>query len=223
MSSTISAIVVPIGTSTSPVFLTLPTRQKILVPALPGVPTRAYASAPTSMMTGTLAHVSTLLIAVGLPVDALLDRERRALARLAHLPLDRAHQRGLLAADEGAGAAHQVDVEDEAGAEDVLAEQPELAGLAQGDDQVLDGQRVLVADVDDALGRAGGEGADQHPLDDAVRVALEHRAVHVGAGVALVGVADEELAAAVGLLGEQLPLEAGREAGAAAAAQPRPP
>ena len=78
------------------------------------------------------------------------------------------------------------------GAEDVLAEQSELAGLAQGDHEVLDRQRILVADVDDALGGAGGEGADEHPLDDAVRIAFEQAAVHVGAGVALVGVADEE-------------------------------
>ena len=67
ISSTISAIVMPIGTSTRPVFFILPTSEKILVPEFRSVPTRANASAPLAMITGTLAQVSTLLIAVGLP------------------------------------------------------------------------------------------------------------------------------------------------------------
>ena len=40
-----------------------------------------------------------------------LDRERRLVARLAALALDRLEQRRLLAADVGAGAAPQLDVE----------------------------------------------------------------------------------------------------------------
>ena len=51
-------------------------------------------------------------------------------------------------------------------------------------------------------------------------VALESRAVHVRARVALVGVADHVLLA-LGLLLSELPLHAGREARAAAAAQAR--
>ncbi len=58
---------VPIGTSTRPVFCTLPTRLKTLVPLEPSVPMLANQSAPRSMMTGTLAQVSTLLMLVGLP------------------------------------------------------------------------------------------------------------------------------------------------------------
>jgi hypothetical protein len=40
-----------------------------------------------------------------------LDRERRLVARLAALALDRFEQGGLLAADVGAGATPQLDVE----------------------------------------------------------------------------------------------------------------
>ena len=80
--------------------------------------------------------------------------------------------------------------------------------------------RVLGADVDVALVRADGVAADDHPLDDRVRVALEDGAVHERARVALVGVADEVLLVVLGLAGE-LPLDAGREPGAAAAAQAR--
>jgi len=57
----------PMGTSTSPVFLILPTRLKILVPELFFVPIWANRLAPWRRMTGILAHVSTLLMAVGRP------------------------------------------------------------------------------------------------------------------------------------------------------------
>ena len=51
-----------------------------------------------------------------------------------------------------------------------------------------------------------------------MRIALKRRAVHIGPGVALVGVADHVLLAG-GLCGRERPLFAGREARAAAAAQ----
>ena len=60
--------------------------------------------------------------------------------------------------------------------------------------QPADGQRVLAADVDVALVGADRVGGDGHALEHAVRIALEDAAVHEGAGVALVGVADDELA-----------------------------
>ena len=66
MSKMISRSVMPMGTSTSPVLLTLPTRLKTLVPFEPSVPMEANQSAPRSMMAGTLAQVSTLLSVVGL-------------------------------------------------------------------------------------------------------------------------------------------------------------
>ena len=55
--------------------------------------------------------------------QADLDRERRLVARLAALALDRLEERRLLAADVGAGAAPELDVEGEARAEDVGAEE----------------------------------------------------------------------------------------------------
>ena len=55
--------------------------------------------------------------------QADLDRERRLVARLAALALDRFEERRLLAADVGAGAAPELDVEGEARAEDVAAEE----------------------------------------------------------------------------------------------------
>ena len=52
-----------------------------------------------------------------------------------------------------------------------------------------------------------------------MRVAFDLIAVHVSAGVALVGVADDVLDVGLGL-GQKIPLVAGEEAGAAAATQP---
>jgi hypothetical protein len=86
------------------------------------------------------------------------------------------------------------------------------------DARVLDRERVFHADVDVAVLRADREGPDQHSLDHAVRVPLQHAAIHVGAGVSLVGVADDVLGMAGGLAAE-LPLAPGREARAAPTAQ----
>ena len=80
------------------------------------------------------------------------------------------------------------------------------------------GERILASDVEDpALGRGGVTG-DRHGLDEAVGVALHEHAVLEGAGLALVGVADQPVGAH-GLSGHARPLSAGREGGASAAHQ----
>ena len=99
-----------------------------------------------------------------------------------------------------------------------LPEQAGGAALADGLAEALDRQRVLGAAVHVALGRADRVGGDEHALDDAEGVALEHGPVHERAGIALVGVADEVLLR-LRLVVRHLPLPARREAGAAAAAQ----
>jgi hypothetical protein len=101
----------------------------------------------------------------------------------------------------------------------VLAEQAEIARLGDGGVQALQRQRVFRAAVDIALRCADGVGGDGHALDQAVGVALDDAAVHEGPRVALVGVADHVFGLALGEAGE-LPLQAGGEAGAAAAPQP---
>ena len=84
--------------------------------------------------------------------------------------------------------------------------------------EALDRERVLGAHVHEALVRADRKGADDHALDQRVRVAFEHRAVHERARVAFVGVAQDVLGLVVLLLREA-PLHPRGEAGAAAAAQ----
>ena len=84
--------------------------------------------------------------------------------------------------------------------------------------QAVHGQRILGAHVDDAFGGAHHVAADDHAFQQRVRIALDLVAVHVRAGVAFVGIADDVLLVGRGLA-QELPLEAGEEAGAAAAAQ----
>ena len=60
-----SARVIPMGTSTKPVLLTLPTSEKILVPLLLSVPMELNQRAPRLMIRGTFAKVSTLLRMLG--------------------------------------------------------------------------------------------------------------------------------------------------------------
>ena len=85
---------------------------------------------------------------------------------LAPLALDGGHEGGLLAADEGAGAQADVDVEVEAGLKDVLAQQAVLPGLVDGHLEAVDGDGILGPDVDVALVAAGGERGDHHALND---------------------------------------------------------
>ena len=67
MSSTISRIVMPMGTSIRPLRLILPVSENTLVPFEVAVPSAANASAPCRKIHGRQASVSTLLMSVGLP------------------------------------------------------------------------------------------------------------------------------------------------------------
>jgi hypothetical protein len=83
---------------------------------------------------------------------------------------------------------------------------------------VGNGQGIFVSDVDIALFGPDGVGADEHALEDAMRISLHQASIHVGARVSLVGIADDVLQVALGLP-RQLPFQAGQEAGPTAAAE----
>ena len=144
-------------------------------------------------------------------IQALHRRERRTGTGHAALALDGVEQRRLLAADERASAQAQMTVKAEVGAQYVLAQQALLPGLGDGDAQALDRDGILRADIEIAVLRADGVACDHHALDHCQGVALEDRAVHERAGVALVAVADHILVVALGIVGE-LPLPARGEA-----------
>src|SRR5664280_3617859 len=67
ISSTMVRSEMPIGTSTRPVLRIAPARANTLVPLLRPVPMAANHLGPRRRIGATLAHVSTLLISVGLP------------------------------------------------------------------------------------------------------------------------------------------------------------
>ena len=150
--------------------------------------------------------------------QALVRRQRRLGADDAAAAFQAFQQRGLLAADIGAGADPDLEIEAVIGAADALAE---IAGAPRGLDRRVhrrDGVRIFRADVDVALGGADRDGGDRHALDHHEGIAFHDHAVGEGAAVAFVGVADDVFAVGAGLR-HRLPLDAGREAGAAAAAQ----
>ena len=136
----------------------------------------------------------------------------------AALAFDRVLKRRAFAADERTRAEAELDVEVEAGTEDVVAEKARLARLADCDLETLDGKRILRADVDVALVGADGITADHHRLKHRVGIAFQRRTVHVRARVALVRVADHVLLT-LRLLRRGLPLHASREARAATTAE----
>ena len=76
---------------------------------------------------------------------------------------------------------------------------------------------ILVADIDVDVRRLDHPGGDQHAFDEAVGIAFEIMAVLEGAGLALVGVDRHQAGRRLGA--HQRPFAAGREAGAAQAAQ----
>src|SRR5207244_13587546 len=103
--------------------------------------------------------------------QAFLDGEGRLAARLAAAAFDRFEERGLFAADVGARAAPQLEVEGEVAAEDALAQQAGRATCANRVREPLVRQRILRANVEVAALAAGGEGRDRHRLDHRERIA----------------------------------------------------
>ena len=154
----------------------------------------------------------------GLAPQAADRRVGRPRSGRAAPAFDGGDQRRFFAADEGSGAEADFDVEVEGRIADVVAQQAAAPRFAQCGGEPGDGHRILGADVDEALAGADGIGRDGHALDDAMRIAFHHAAIHEGAGVALVAVADHILHVARGL-GHRAPLQAGGIAAAAAPAQ----
>ena len=140
-----------------------------------------------------------------LAVQPDLDRERRLVARLAAIALDRLEERRLLAAHIRAGADAQLDLD-----ADVRAVDRVLQPLVR--------ERVLRADVDERALAAGRVRGDRDRLDQPERILLHEDAVLERAGLGLVGVADE-VVRRCRLTRDRLPLHPGRERSAAAAEQ----
>src|SRR6185312_2240630 len=153
-------------------------------------------------------------------IETHRGRERRLQARLALLALEALEQRRLLAADIGAGAAMEIELEIIARAAGVLADEPR--GISLIDRRLEDLRLVheLAADIDVAVMDAHADAGEEAALDELVRIVPDDVAVLAGAGLGLVGI-DHEIGRLGALLRHEGPFDAGREAGAAAATQAR--
>ena len=145
-------------------------------------------------------------------------RERRAQARLTAQALQRVQQRGLFAADVGAGPAVQHDVQVVVAAGDAAAQVPTGVGLVE---RLLQHDRlpqVLAADVDERGVASDRLGRDRRALDQPVGLAFAELAVVAGARFGLVEV-DRDVGGLAGVARHERPLHPRGEPGAAATAQ----
>ena len=139
-------------------------------------------------------------------------------ARVGALALERVEHAGLFAAHVAAGADVQVEIEGVAGAEDVAAEEVGRIGFGDGGGDEAGGQSVFGAEEDVGDVGAGGVARDDGAFDQLVGIAFEQQAILERAGLHLIGI-DDEVTRVRRVFRDQGPLEAGREACAAAAAQ----
>src|SRR5262249_42410302 len=110
-----------------------------------------------------------------------LRGEGRLVPRLATIAFDGIEERRLFAADVGAGAAAQLDVELESATEDVFAQQPIFATQVDGVGDAFGCQRIFSAHIYVAPFGSGGERPDGHALYDGERIAFHKHAVLEGA------------------------------------------
>ena len=123
-----------------------------------------------------------------------------------------------LAAYEGSCALADMDIEIKAGIQDVCSQKAALSGLVDGHGQTFHGQWVFRPDINISLMSLGGDAGDDHALQDPMRIALHHGAVHERARIALISVADYVFLG-TGLTQNLLPLSAGGEAAASASTE----
>ena len=147
-----------------------------------------------------------------------MGRQRRLGADETTAALNAFQHRGFFAANIGSRPDPDLHVECELRSANLRAE---IAGAARdidGSPDRFDGVRIFGADINITLGGADGDAGDGHALDDQEWIAFDQHAVGERAAVTLVRVADDVFP--VGLrIGDGLPLDAGRETRATAAAQ----
>ena len=138
--------------------------------------------------------------------------------RLAPPALQRVQQRGLLAADVGAGTRVHDDLQVVAGAQDVGAGVPGRVRLPDRLLQTAYHMQHLASDVNECVIGADRVRGDDHSLDQGVRGGHHQRDVLAGPGLGFIGVDHEVLGLRV-VLRDEAPLHPGRKARSAAAAQ----
>src|SRR5262249_43283777 len=156
----------------------------------------------------------------GAAIEAYVGRERRLEPRLTLFALEAFEQRRLLAANVGAGAVMEVEVEVPA-VHVAFADQPRVIGLIDRRLQPFALAHEFAADIDVAGVRRHGSAGVEAALDEKMRLMPDDLAILAGAGLRLVGVDHEIMRPVADLLGHERPLQSSREAGSAAPALAR--
>ena len=170
------------------------------------------------MMAGILARVSTLLMTVGICHSPRWTGKGGLARGWPRCPSMDA-MRAVSSPQTKAPAPSLILMSKSKGDPKMLAaEEPAPPRLVDRELEALNRQRVFRPDVDIALMRADGVGADDHALDDRVRIAFDHGPVHERAGIALISIADDVFFVPARLPAE-FPLEARGEPRSAPAAQ----
>ena len=189
--STRSRSVAPMGSSTSPGRRRWPEIPKHFIPW--PRPSPFHQAAPRS---DDERHREERLDIVddGRPApEPRLHREGRLGARHRAPPLERLHQRRLLAQHEAAGAAAHLHLHREVAAEHVAAHQPPAPRALQRALEAPRGEIGLAVHVEIDVARPRGVGGQERALEQPMRVALEEVAILEDAGLALLAVDDEVL------------------------------
>ena len=153
----------------------------------------------------------------GLAEKTFYSGERRTGTGFAAVTFDRGEKSGFFAANECACAETESDLEVEAGAEDVVAENAVFFSLLDCDFETVNGDRVFCTNVDVTFVSADCVTCDSHCFENCVGVTFENGTVHECAGVAFVRIT-YDVFLACGLCFGEGPLSACGEACAAASA-----
>ena len=131
-------------------------------------------------------------------------------------PLERVEQRAFLSTDVGTGTASDVEVEFEAGSEDIITEKAGFPCFGEALFEEEIGFGILVAKVNESAGRAGGISRDDHSFDEGEGIIIHEGAVFETPRFSFVGIADDGLGMAVAL-GDGFPFKSGGESGSSTA------
>ena len=194
--------------------------QKSLVPALFFAPKLANQAAPRRKNIRRDGDQFHIVDGRRGAVKAHIGGERRLQPGHAFFALKRLQKRGFLAADVGARAVVNVNVERPA-VQIVLADELCRIGLGDRGLETLAFQDIFAANIDVAGMRLHCEAGDKTALDQKLRIVAHDFPVLAGAGLRFIGVDDEiGRPRRIGFRHEG-PFEASREPGAAAPAQTR--
>ena len=147
----------------------------------------------------------------GLPEQSFYGRERRTRTRFAAVAFYTCHKSRFFTANECACAQTNVDIELEAGAQNVIAQQAVLARLSDCNLQTVNGNGIFGTNVNITLMCAYRVCGNSHRFQNGVRIAFQNRAVHKRARISFVGVTSNVLNVAGSILGK-LPFSSGGEA-----------